>query len=710
VFRGNGDGTLAPGTRYPYGRVADVAVADVNRDGFLDVLAAMQNGSILTLLSLTDGNLVLTYESMASGFHTNHLVVADFTGDGVLDAVTSAADGPPTLYTGMASHPGRFEDYPFPFFGSDTATDVTAGDFDGDGLADFATANASDTITVVLSSPTGIVRVRHAVPGRAMGIRAADVNHDGRSDLVVSLSDGTAGIALLMNAGTAAGSPGHLLEAAPTGQPTRTFELTVTDLDRDGRPDVLAPCDNGDLLAYPNRCPLDRLTLAVNLVGTGGVRIDPAKPSYEAGERVTLVAMASPTYFFAGWSGDVAAVADSVVLVMDSAHFVRAEFPPILHDLDIGIVGQGSVDRLPAVNPIHEGTLVRLRAVPALGYLFGAWSGDTSSTSDTIGVTMDRAHAFIANFLPDPQVAPRILAVADVPDDQGGFVTLLWRASPFEFVPHDSAVAVTQYVVWKARTPALAPTVRSIAAPRAAAPGSNWVKVATVHAMLADEYRYVASTAGDSAGTSLPLSTFLVEAQDALGQHYWDSPPDSGYSIDNLAPQPPSGLQAVLAGDVATIRWRSSTESDLAAYHLHRGARADFVPSQDNVLASLTDTIFVDTHPAGSYYKLVAVDVHGNISVPAVAPLEGQALALAGVTPNPSRDGRCVVQVVLPSAAPASLVLIDVSGRQVAESVLRQAGRQGVTFGDDRRLRPGLYWVRLRQGSEERIGRLTILR
>src|SRR5205823_8335378 len=88
-------------------------------------------------------------------------------------------------------------------------------------------------------------------------------------------------------------------------------------------------------------------------------------------------------------------------------------------------------------------------AVPALGYLFVAWSGDTTATTDSLDLVMRVDKSVTATFRVDLAVAPSIASVTDVPLDQGGFVQLRWRPSVFEFVPQDSGIAATHYFIWR---------------------------------------------------------------------------------------------------------------------------------------------------------------------------------------------------------------------------------------------------------------------
>jgi len=120
-------------------------------------------------------------------------------------------------------------------------------------------------------------------------------------------------------------------------------------------------------------------------------------------------------------------------------------------------------------------------------------------------------------------------------------------------------------------------------------------------------------------------------------------------------------------------------------------------------------TITVEQHlpaaatvaPAASASATVAGD-----SQPAV-PKE---LALAPGS-NPVSARALVVDVALPSAAPARLEMFDVMGRVVVARDLGAlgVGRHAVDLGAEHHVAPGVYLVRLTQGGDRRITRLTAI-
>jgi hypothetical protein len=74
--------------------------------------------------------------------------------------------------------------------------------------------------------------------------------------------------------------------------------------------------------------------------------------------------------------------------------------------------------------------------------------------------------------------------------------------------------------------------------------------------------------------------------------------------------------------------------------------------------------------------------------------------------------GELQVWFTLPDAKPATLELLDVSGRRVLarEVGALGAGRHTVRLDPGARVAPGLYWMRLRQGARTLLARGVVIR
>jgi len=337
---------------------------------------------------------------------------------------------------------------------------------------------------------------------------------------------------------------------------------------------------------------------------------------------------------------------------------------------------------------------------------------------------------------------PVIAGAEDVPNDQGGQVKLSWDASPLE---NDLLYEnIESYRVYRAVPPGTAALalVANAAAGEAGLPALDgvrdrllvtmqgaatfyWEYVATVTADHLPGYSYVVPTTGDSIGGSNPLTLFMVQARAAGGENWWNSAPDSGYSVDNLAPEALALFTGEYAAGTSTLHWAVSTAPDLSEYRLYRGDAADFVPAPENLVVAQADTGYVDAAGRPYYYKLCAVDVHGNVGpyltlLPSgitEVPGPGAPLTvfLAPPSPNPTR-GVATLRFGLPREARVELALYDQQGRRVRSLAAgeRPVGEHTIAWDgcdeDGRALPAGLYFVRLAAEGRTLVARLAVIR
>ncbi len=87
------------------------------------------------------------------------------------------------------------------------------------------------------------------------------------------------------------------------------------------------------------------------------------------------------------------------------------------------------------------------------------------------------------------------------------------------------------------------------------------------------------------------------------------------------------------------------------------------------------------------------------------------ALTLEGALPNPA-VGALNVAFALPRSGRASLELIDIAGRQLAEREVGDlgAGRHLIRLNESRRTPPGVYWLKLTQADRSLVKRAVVIR
>jgi hypothetical protein len=195
--------------------------------------------------------------------------------------------------------------------------------------------------------------------------------------------------------------------------------------------------------------------------------------------------------------------------------------------------------------------------------------------------------------------------------------------------------------------------------------------------------------------------------------------------VDDLPPATPAPFVAAYGSGVTHLHWGVSPEADLAGYRLHRGSGPEFVPGPQNLIAAQPDTGYEDPGPAGRWYKLSAMDVHGNESPPAVLGPDGTVVVpgsgrpavvwLGAPFPSPAYD-RASIRFTLPRASRVILAIYDAQGRRVRELVngVHSAGEHDLTWDvrdqGGRAVANGVYFIRMEAEGLMRSRRLPVMR
>jgi len=227
----------------------------------------------------------------------------------------------------------------------------------------------------------------------------------------------------------------------------------------------------------------------------------------------------------------------------------------------------------------------------------------------------------LSEFTPPPPEdhSPSIVSVSDVPGDQGGKMTIIWSGSDFDVEAYRE---IGHYSIWRriefddlSPLPMSDPDKR-IRIPESSA-GYAWEWILDAPARMHENYAATVPSLHDSTALGTGWQYFMVSAVEHNDYYFYDSAVDSGYSVDNLSPCVPVGLQAYPALADLLLEWDANTESDLLRYAVYRGDDEDFVPGAENLIASPMVNAAVDPDWGLSsvfYYKVSAIDIHGNES------------------------------------------------------------------------------------------------
>jgi hypothetical protein len=288
VLLGNGDGTFQPAVNYTVPQPKNVAVADFNRDGKLD-LAISSNFSTVVMLGNGDGTFKAPIAASAQGgaqavgdfngdgipdlalsgtpayillgkgdgtfqppvsngnalFAGFGVAAGDFNGDGKLDVIAGSQDG---IFVMLGDGKGNLSNPVDVGFGADP-TQVAVGDFNGDHKLDVVALDSlGGNLWVLPGNGNGTFQAATSyVIGTAQALATsmliADLNGDGILDLAVTGQTPLSGVQFLNNPGTILVFSGNgdgtfqpAVQYNPTGQVD--WALAAGDFNGDGRSDL----------------------------------------------------------------------------------------------------------------------------------------------------------------------------------------------------------------------------------------------------------------------------------------------------------------------------------------------------------------------------------------------------------------------------------------------------------------------------------------
>jgi len=427
IFLQDSTGSFRPIIKYATSNVLRVRIGDLNGDGLPDIACVGGAADTVQIFYQNKDGTLSEPVSLAALNSGEGLEIADLNNDGLNDIVVGSSNGSskPSIGILYQTSAGAFQPPVYrylrgrPDWGSTGVFGLAIGDLNGDGLKDIAASSDHSLFAGVFTqNGSGMLNPPVTYPSLSItsAIKVADVNSDGRDDMVVA-NPGSLAVYLQTPTGTFFPSVVHA-PYNPQYSDIGSFVdgLAIGDVNGDGLADIVA-VDLGRLLVYygdPNGSQGMATTLYVQTepyypneyCGRGSVVSDPpgincgpgsvCAATFPFGTRVHLTGVPEPGSVLRMWQG--ACEHDSsggcTVTVRPGLANVAASFAftsttvTVIKDLVSGAKGNVISD-LPGINcgPTCQADFstgweyVQLRTVPDQGYRFIAWGGSCVGTA-----------------------------------------------------------------------------------------------------------------------------------------------------------------------------------------------------------------------------------------------------------------------------------------------------------------------------------------
>jgi hypothetical protein len=243
VVLNDGNGLFTPAAAYETPAGGKVRIADLNADGKQDLLVSSPPGNSLSvLLNRGDGTfLPRVVYSIGSAPNARELpfALADLNGDGRLDIV-AALDGVRQFFVLLNLGDGSFATTIYAT--NSKPHGIAAGDLNGDGQADVVVPNfAARTVSIYLNRGAGTFggRSNFKTGARPYTVALADFNGDRRLDVATgNCCTASDRITLLLNRGGGRFAPRREFRAGDPRDNLPLF-LQAIDLNGDRKPDLV---------------------------------------------------------------------------------------------------------------------------------------------------------------------------------------------------------------------------------------------------------------------------------------------------------------------------------------------------------------------------------------------------------------------------------------------------------------------------------------
>ena len=138
----------------------------------------------------------------------------------------------------------------------------------------------------------------------------------------------------------------------------------------------------------------------VQPVEGGSIAMTPSSNPVLEGSQVSFKATPNGDYVFTGWSGSLSGTENPKAVTVTADMSVTANFVLRDYPLTLSVEGEGSIDEIviSTKTDYSSGTVVELTAVPAAGWSFDHWEGDSSGSENPVQITVSSVKSIKAVF------------------------------------------------------------------------------------------------------------------------------------------------------------------------------------------------------------------------------------------------------------------------------------------------------------------------
>lgn len=230
----------------------DVALADIDGDGKLDIIVPNRTDNTVSVLRNTsiDGTASFAAKvDYAADANTRHIAVSDFDGDGKIDIASineinaSVSVFRNTATAGTIDASSLAAHVKFTVAGGPLG--LAVGDFDGDGKPDLASTGTSAMLSILRNTGSSgtlsfATKVDFSNPSSPSQVAAGDIDGDGKIEIVTSHQTGANDTLSVFKNNSTSGSISFATRVEIITPATSPFGVHLADIDGDDRPELIA--------------------------------------------------------------------------------------------------------------------------------------------------------------------------------------------------------------------------------------------------------------------------------------------------------------------------------------------------------------------------------------------------------------------------------------------------------------------------------------